>query len=390
MAAKQNKLAFLSMPAPASYVAGLGRGASGFTTRSDIGPAREGPSAEAVAEAQARRGEEPEVDPEQFQDPDNEYGLFAGTTYEQDDEEADKIYDAVDQSMDSRRRARREARENEELVQHRAERPKIQQQFADLKRGLSVVTDQEWESIPEVGNLTRKKRRKNERTFVVPDSVIVGDRGKTEYENSLDTRQQQESTLWVLASKLEELDGKSIKARAILEKGRLVNPANEILWAESVGVEERSGGAAQAKAVLSRGLQECATSGLLWSMAIWAEPRPARKSRSVDALKKSKDNAIVTCTVARLFWAERKIEKARQWFSRSVATEQDRVLGDHWAWWLKFERQHGTPEHVAEVVKQCIAAEPHRGPVWQSIAKDDKNVGKGMRDILELVAEALH
>ena len=39
------------------------------------------------SEAQARRGEEPDVDPEQFQDPDNEYGLFAGTTYEADDEE---------------------------------------------------------------------------------------------------------------------------------------------------------------------------------------------------------------------------------------------------------------------------------------------------------------
>lgn len=58
-------------------------------------------------EAQAKRGEEIEVDPEQFQDPDNEYGLFAGTTYEQDDEEADKIYEGVDEAMDSRRRARR-------------------------------------------------------------------------------------------------------------------------------------------------------------------------------------------------------------------------------------------------------------------------------------------
>ena len=63
---KPNKLAFLSMPTPASYVAGLGRGqvfvfslnffvgslhssASGFTTHSDIGPAREGPSAEVIA-----------------------------------------------------------------------------------------------------------------------------------------------------------------------------------------------------------------------------------------------------------------------------------------------------------------------------------------------------
>ena len=31
---------FLGKPAPAGYVAGLGRGASGFVTRPDIGPAR--------------------------------------------------------------------------------------------------------------------------------------------------------------------------------------------------------------------------------------------------------------------------------------------------------------------------------------------------------------
>lgn len=47
-------------------------------------------------------------------------------------------------------------------------------------------------------------------------------------------------------------------------------------------------------------------------------------------------------------------------------------------------------EHVAEVVKQCIAAEPHHGPTWQSVAKDDRNVAKSTKDILELVAEALH
>jgi hypothetical protein len=85
----------------------------------------------------------------------------------------------------------REARENAELAKHRAERPKIQQQFADLKRGLSSITDEEWETIPEVGNLTRKKRQKVERSFAVPDSVIVGDRSKGEYENALDERQQQ-------------------------------------------------------------------------------------------------------------------------------------------------------------------------------------------------------
>jgi pre-mRNA-processing factor 6 len=53
------------------------------------------------------------------------------------------------------------------------------------------VTDEEWENIPEVGNLTRKKRRREERSYVVPDSVLVGDRSKTEFENALDPRQQQ-------------------------------------------------------------------------------------------------------------------------------------------------------------------------------------------------------
>jgi len=50
----------------------------------------------------------PGLDPEQFQDPDNECGLFAGTTYEADDEEADEIYEQTDKNMDgptSRRRA---------------------------------------------------------------------------------------------------------------------------------------------------------------------------------------------------------------------------------------------------------------------------------------------
>lgn len=150
-----------------------------------------------------------------------------------------------------------------------------------------------------------------------------------------------EVTLWILASRLEEADGKSIKARALLEKARQVNPNNDTLWAEAIGVEERSGGAPQAKAMLARALQECPSSGLLWTMSIWAEPRPMRKTRATDALKKTKDSPVIICTVARLMWADRKIEKARHWFGRAVANEYA-DLGDTWGWWLKFEKQHGT------------------------------------------------
>jgi pre-mRNA-processing factor 6 len=35
---------------------------------------------------------------------DDEAGLFAGMEYDQDDEEADKIYESIDEKMDERRR----------------------------------------------------------------------------------------------------------------------------------------------------------------------------------------------------------------------------------------------------------------------------------------------
>lgn len=121
---------FLSQPAPENYVAGLGRGATGFTTRSDLGPAREGPTPEQIQEALAKRAQllgtapptaynagrekgakgkeqEEEEDDERFQDPDNEVGLFAYGQYDREDDEADRIYQEVDEKMDRRRKLRR-------------------------------------------------------------------------------------------------------------------------------------------------------------------------------------------------------------------------------------------------------------------------------------------
>jgi len=118
------KYDFLSQAAPENYVAGLGRGATGFTTRSDLGPARSGPSEDQIKEALAKRAaqlgtstafggdakpppDEEEKDEGPDQDPDNEVGLFSGGAYDRDDDEADRIYQEVDEKMDKRRRIRR-------------------------------------------------------------------------------------------------------------------------------------------------------------------------------------------------------------------------------------------------------------------------------------------
>ncbi|KAI9826197.1 MAG: hypothetical protein M1826_006712 [Phylliscum demangeonii] len=196
---------FLSQPAPENYVAGLGRGATGFTTRSDLGPAREGPTEDQIKEALAKRAaqlgaapptaygakekKDDDDDDDRFQDPENEVGLFAGGTYDKDDDEADRIYQDVDEKMDRRRKMRREARERKEREEYERNNPKIQQQFADLKRALSTVSDDEWANLPEVGDLTGKNRRTKQnlrqRFYAVPDSVIAGARDSTQFDTTV-------------------------------------------------------------------------------------------------------------------------------------------------------------------------------------------------------------
>ncbi|RKP11767.1 hypothetical protein BJ684DRAFT_12481, partial [Piptocephalis cylindrospora] len=187
--------------------------------------------------------------------------------------------------------------------------------------------------------------------------------------------------LWVLAARLEEQAGLVIKARVALERGRLQNPRDDRVWREAVAVESRAGNGHVARTLMAKALRECPDSGSLWSDAILMEPRASRRARSVDALRKCGDGSgRVVCTVARLFWAERKVEKARSWFARSVRLEP--LLGDAWAWWYKFEQAYGDKEKQDKVVKGCVEAEPRYGDVWPTVAKDPKNVGKDVEWVL--------
>lgn len=83
---------------------------------------------------------------------------------------------------------------------------------------------------------------------------------------------------------------------------------------------------------------------------------------------------------SRLFWAERKIEKARKWFNRAVALDSD--LGDAWSAFLRFELQYGNSEQQEEVIKRCEEAEPHHGELWCSVSKDFTQPRRSSREIL--------
>jgi pre-mRNA-processing factor 6 len=194
--------------------------------------------------------------------------------------------------------------------------------------------------------------------------------------------------LWLLASRVEERTGAIVKARSVLDRARLAVPKNAELWTESVRVERRANNTSQAKILMAKALQEVPNSGLLWSESIWhLEPRAQRKPRSLEAIKKVDNDPILFVTVARIFWGERRLEKAGSWFEKAILLDQSR--GDTWGWYWKFLQQHGTEEKRADVLQKCIISEPRYGEIWQGVAKHPKNAGLKTEDILKLVVQKL-
>lgn len=95
--------------------------------------------------AKRKKKEEEEEDDEDLNDSNyDEFSgysgsLFSKDPYDKDDAEADAIYESIDKRMDEKRKEYREKRLKEDLERYRQERPKIQQQFSDLKRNLVNV-----------------------------------------------------------------------------------------------------------------------------------------------------------------------------------------------------------------------------------------------------------
>jgi len=177
--------------------------------------------------------------------------------------------------------------------------------------------------------------------------------------------------LWIGLAKLEERTNGMSRARAILEKARLKNPQSADLWLEATRVEARGGEQRIAFNMLAKALQDCPKSGVLWAEAIEMESRAAKKARSVDALKRCDQDPHVILAVAKLFWSNRQLDKARTWFNRALATNPD--FGDAWATLYKFECDHGTPEQQLDVITRCIQQEPHHGEKWISVSKNPQN-----------------
>jgi pre-mRNA-processing factor 6 len=193
--------------------------------------------------------------------------------------------------------------------------------------------------------------------------------------------------LWLSLASLEEKISGLSESRAVLTMARNKNPATPQLWLAAIRAELRHGNEKEADALLAKALQECPTSGFLWAAAIDMAPRPLRKAKSSDAIMRCSYDLHVVAAVAKLFWHERKVDKARTWFNRAVTLAPD--TGDFWALYYKFELQHGNLDTQEDVLNRCVAAEPKHGEKWQAITEAVENSHQPVEALLKKAVVAL-
>lgn len=447
---------FSSSAVPSHYVAGVGRGAMGFTTRSDIGPARPAVGADptfgqapagyvagrgrGMGELARDQGElsqkhvQQDLDRADYSESNwNEFAgygekLFsAGTPYEEDDAEADQIYDLVDDFMEGRHKRRREQQMLEDQKNKKNIRPKIADQFADLKRELSTVSVEQWDAIPEVGDysLKLKQKTKKEMYTPLPDYLIESASQRSGvYTNTLDpTLQRQggfdtpsgmqtvtglaEARGTVLSLKLDKMSdsvsGQTVvdpkgyltdlnslkissdaeigdfkKARTLLSSVTSTNPKHAPGWIAAARVEELAGKMVQARKIIRQGCEICPDSEDIWMEAARLHSTENAKAILANAVRHLPTSVNIWLHAADLEQSEQQkkvvLRRALEFVPNSVKL-----------WQTVIEMESLTDARI--LLARAVECVPHSVEMWLALAKIETH--ENARKVLNQAREAI-
>jgi pre-mRNA-processing factor 6 len=168
---------------PPGYVPGAGRGAVGFTTRSDIGPS------DATGAGNPSGGNAPAALMQQQlqQAPDADEAPEEAPEEDATDAEAEQAYASIDEYMAEKRKRSRPASSTAQSPADVSSNANahLSEQFADIKRQLRDVSEQEWNAIPDIGDTSAKKQK---RTAYVPppDSLLAKAAAEKQVASTLD------------------------------------------------------------------------------------------------------------------------------------------------------------------------------------------------------------
>ena len=230
---------FIGKPAPKGYIAGMSRGARGFTTEAAVGRVVE--------------------------------------TEQKPDEEAIKIFGNIDKKLKKRKR---EANKTE----------KINVPVVNIKDDLVGMSMEDWNSIPEAKNISKRKKQKiTERYAAVPEHVI--------YRNGLDIQGNDATAdqdyIDILNNALPTTDiGDVRKARELLRSVVNSNQSHAPSWIALARVEEVAKDISKARQTALRGCEKCTDNEDMWLEAVRLHPKNKAKGilgQAVRFIPKSTD-----------------------------------------------------------------------------------------------------
>ncbi|EDO17590.1 hypothetical protein Kpol_1061p12 [Vanderwaltozyma polyspora DSM 70294] len=271
--------AFLDQDPPPGYIPGIGRGATGFSTRGDNNkkiPKR-------------LQGENIRTSSYNFKQNDINEDL-----------EAEKIFGDIDSKLAKRSRAWN--KKNEASNNHNNDNnnvinvinsTKISGNFNDLKQSLSNVTDDQWLNIPEAGDITKRNKRQRledqllRKSYAAPDTLLSNQLNLsklTEERDRLLGRQLDSSLMDTgfedkkkddVGKYLQELDGiapnndetndDSVNnMRVILQSYIKSDKQHPEGWLASARLEERGGRIKAARSIIADGSKYCPRSEDIW------------------------------------------------------------------------------------------------------------------------------
>jgi len=258
-----------------------------------------------------------------------ESSLFSGKDdqFDDDDDEADRIYDAIDERMNSKRRRRGDDGNGSGGGGGSA----IGDQFRELKQKLASVTEDEWAAIPDVGDYSlRHKQRRREDVFTPLTDSLLESRsmanadataggqnamaGTTQvtdgtatagYRTNLSGLAEARSTVMTMSldKMSDSVSGQTVvdpkgyltslsntkiasaaevgdvnKARLLLKSVRDTNPKHGPGWIAAARVEEAAGKTAQARKLIMEGCEICPDNEDVWLEAARLHPQDQAKT----------------------------------------------------------------------------------------------------------------
>lgn len=368
-----------------------------------------GPDALQGAEGHRHQDDDTGMDDSKFDEfMGNDAGVFANMgEYDEDDKEADAVWESVDNFMDTRRRDRREKRLKEEIEKFRAENPKITEQFADLKRKLVEVRPEEWEAIPDIGDYTVKKRNTMQSFVPVPDTLLAKAVAEKEMVTSIDSSLGGATPLGGTTSTVSDLtaigqgrstmislhldrmadsvtgqtvvdpkgyltDLKSMKitsdaevsdikkARLLLKSVIQTNPKHAPGWIAAARLEELAGKLQTARQLIQQGCEQCPKSEDVWLEA--ARLQTPENAKAVLA----RGVGLIPASV-KLWMAAAKLEQDEAARGRVLRKALERIPNSVRLW--KAAVELAKEEDARVLLGRAVECCPQHVELWLALAR---------------------